>query len=288
MRKPSIVYEGDNFLLVRKRKGEGPVIIQTSGYTMTADAVNQSWIVTNLQTVPKRDRSELSDPFIFNQTLPCYKILDAQVIELYFLPECKGLKDAADEFADLFQSRFADATLIGHSKGGLFVAAVLERVLSVKAKAIIIAPTLGTVTGDEELMLKKLKENERFFLARLFWRFIIKTVGSRRPVDRDMSYDSEFLDKTKTDQMILRRHYLLSVYACCPFKKDVTFVDKVFMKFGKVMGLDLENSDGMVDVRNQEFFRACDFVIQVRAVHPMALKKSNDIILKYIIKHEAY
>lgn len=40
MRKPSIVYKGENILLVRTIRGKGPVIIQSSGYTKTADAVS--------------------------------------------------------------------------------------------------------------------------------------------------------------------------------------------------------------------------------------------------------
>ena len=34
MRKAKLFYEGNNFLLVKRRGGGGPIIIQTSGYTM--------------------------------------------------------------------------------------------------------------------------------------------------------------------------------------------------------------------------------------------------------------
>ncbi len=288
MRKPLIVYKGENILLVRTRKGKGPVIIQSSGYTMAVSAINQSWIVTNLQTVPKKDRSELSDPFIFNQKLPCYKQLDAEVMELYFLPECQGLNAAVSEFVGLFQKKFSDATLIGHSKGGLFMTAVLERIHEVRVNAVIITPTIGTVTGNERYMLDQISKNEYGFLYKKFLRFVVKTVGSRRPIDMDMTYDSKFLKEVKNYMMILKRHYVLNIYACCPAPEDATIVDRVFMRFGKAVGLDLNKSDGMVEMDNQCLSDNCEMLLGIRTVHPLALKKSNDIIFKYIIKHEAY
>lgn len=288
MRKPSIVYKGENVLLVRTRKGKGPVIIQSSGYTKTADAVSQSWIVTNLQTVPRRDRSNLSDPFIFNQKLPCYKQLDAEVIELYFLPECKGLSDAVSEFAGLFQRKFSNAILIGHSKGGLFMTAVLERLHEVRVTAIIITPTIGTVTGDEKLMLKQVSRNEYAGLFKNFVKFVIRTVGSRRPIDLDMTDDTRFMKGVKTYMLVLKRHNVLNIYARCPSPEDATIVDKIFMRFGKAIGLDLKKSDGMVEVENQRLHDNAETQIEIRTVHPMALKKSNDLIFKYIIKNEAY
>ena len=105
MRKAKIFYEGNNFLLVKRREGGGLVVIQTSGYTMDRKAVTESWIFTQLRTVPHRDRSKLSDPFIMDHMLPCYERLNITVIELYIKPGCKSLEKLAEEFAEYFERR---------------------------------------------------------------------------------------------------------------------------------------------------------------------------------------
>ena len=79
MRKAKLFYEGNNFLLVKRRGGGGPIIIQTSGYTMDRKAINESWIVTQLRTVLHRNRSRLPDLFIMDHMLPCYERLNATV-----------------------------------------------------------------------------------------------------------------------------------------------------------------------------------------------------------------
>ena len=63
---------GENFILVKERtsrKGDKAIcVIRSSGYTIDEKAVTEPWILTQLRTVPKKDRSHLPDPAIANQT----------------------------------------------------------------------------------------------------------------------------------------------------------------------------------------------------------------------------
>ena len=288
MRKQSILYKGENILLVRERKGKDVRVIETSGYTKKADAVNQSWLKTNLQTIPKKNRSELSDPFIFTQKMKCYKTVDAEVIRLYLLPECKSLNNAATELALIIQRKFADAILIGHSKGGFLIATTLERILDIKMDALIITPTIGTITGDEEAMLRKVRMNEDNIFCRAFWRFIIKTVGSRRPIDMDMTEGSKLIASTRQYLLALTDHNILSVYATCPQYTKATLNEKVFMRFGEIMDLDPNTSDGMVHIENQRLPKGFEKWVKIKSINAMSLKNSDDIILKIIFKHSSY
>ena len=290
MRKAKLFYEGNNFLLVKRRGGGGPIIIQTSGYTMDKKAINKSWIATQLRTVLHRNRSRLPDPFIMDHMLPCYNRLDVAVIELYIKPNCKSLEDLVEEFAIYFEYRCQKIILIGHSKGALIMTAALERIAK-QTTAILVAPTFGTITGSEKAMLEKLEENKgKGFLENLktvFLKKAVKIVSSRRPVDRDMYYESDFVNETKRMFYKLKDHNITNIVDRCPEKSTKQSIkNKIFIDVGKRLGLNPEESDGIVETANQEITK--DFIklpVSIRAVHPTALESANEII-DYVLYQE--
>lgn len=290
MRKAKLFYEGNNFLLVKRRGGGGPIIIQTSGYTMDKKAINKSWIATQLRTVLHRNRSRLTDPFIMDHMLPCYNRLDVAVIELYIKPNCKSLEDLVEEFAIYFEYRCQKVILIGHSKGALIMTAALERIAK-QTTAILVAPTFGTITGSEKAMLEKLEENKgKGFLENLktvFLKKVVKIVSSRRPVDRDMYYESDFVNETKRMFYKLKDHNITNIVDRCPEKSTKQSIkNKIFIDVGKRLGLNPEESDGIVETANQEITK--DFIklpVSIRAVHPTALESANEII-DYVLYQE--
>ena len=151
-----------NFLLVLERcsrNKDGPLLIRTSGYTATEQAVRQSWIWTQLRTIPHSDRSQLPDPAIAPQNgmANLYKQLDCTVYNLYFRPQCKGLRYAIEEASEFFDLSifpgYKERNLIGHSKGGLFMGA-LTKELHTKTNIVMISPTFGTIMGDEEAVFR--------------------------------------------------------------------------------------------------------------------------------------
>ena len=290
MRKAKLFYEGNNFLLVKRRGGGGPIIIQTSGYTMDKKAINKSWIATQLRTVLHRNRSRLTDPFILDHMLPCYNRLDVAVIELYIKPNCKSLEDLVEEFAIYFEYRCQKIILIGHSKGALIMTAALERIAK-QTTAILVAPTFGTITGSEKAMLEKLEENKgKGFLENLktvFLKKVVKIVSSRRPVDREMYYESDFVNETKRMFYKLKDHNITNIVDRCPEKSTKQSIkNKIFIDVGKRLGLNPEESDGIVETANQEITK--DFIklpVSIRAVHPTALESANEII-DYVLYQE--
>ena len=291
MRKAKLFYEGNNFLLVKRRGGGGPIIIQTSGYTMDRKAINESWIVTQLRTVLHRNRSRLPDPFIMDHMLPCYERLNATVLELYIKPSCKSLEALTEEFSVYYERRCKQIILLGHSKGGLVMAAALERIYK-KTTAILVAPTFGTVTGSEDAMIDRLEENKGDgFLETLktgFLKKVVKITSSRRSVDRDMYYTSDFVAETKRMFSNLKYHNIVNIVARCPeLAKQKSIKTKIFIDFGKRLGLSPEESDGMVETANQEITK--EFIkmsIDIQAIHPTALESANNIIDDVLRKEE--
>ena len=291
MRKAKLFYEGNNFLLVKRREGGGLVVIQTSGYTMDRKAVTESWIFTQLRTVPHRDRSKLSDPFIMDHMLPCYERLNVTVIELYIKPGCKSLEKLAEEFAEYFERRCKPMILIGHSKGGLVMAAALERI-GPQTTAILVAPTFGTVTGSEDAMINRLEENKGDGLLETlktgFLKKVVKITSSRRPVDIEMYYTSKFVSTTKGMFSQLKYHYITNIIVRCPeLATQKSMKTKLFIDFGKRLGLDPKKSDGIVEEENQAIEKEfINMSINIRAIHATALKTANNIIEEVLRKEE--
>lgn len=236
----------ENFILVEERKGTGPLIIQALGYTSDEKAIKEPWIMTQVRTIPHSDRSHLPDPFIFqyNNFMP-YEYLDCHVWTLYFRPECTGLEVALKEFAGYYASLPEKPVLIGFSKGGLFFGALTDCLEDLKLALVV--PTLKTVTGDEEEMLRRLDKRESSFEKRMekllikLLKKLVKIIGSRRPIDRDMSIGSEFL-QNHTLKNLSNNNSLLIIAT----GSEESLADRLCLKFGQFMNLS-KNSDGMTE-----------------------------------------
>lgn len=240
------IIEKENFFLVEERKGLGPLIIQSSGYTSDKRAIKEPWILTQIRTIPHTDRSNLPDPVIFqhNNLMP-YEYLDCHVWTLYFRPECTGLEEALKEFTEYYVNLLEKPIIIGYSKGGLFFGALTDCLEDLKI--VLIAPTLKTVTGDEEEMLRRLDKRESSSEKRMekllikLLKKLVKIIGSRRPIDRDMSIGSEFLKKHTLKNLSNNNSLLIIATG-----SEETLADKLCSKFGQLMNLS-NNSDGMTE-----------------------------------------
>ena len=290
-----ILYKGWNILIAIQRKGDGPIVIQSSGYTSDEKAIREPWIVTQFRTIPHRDRSKLPDPVIFKNNLPCYKELDATVLTLYLLPECNSLEEAANELATWYTNSLKekvdlkDATFVGHSKGGLLITSALEKIQN-PTKACIITPTFGTITGYEGAMIKKIEECKRkrknpFFRLKLdVLKTIIKVIFSRRPIDADMQYASVFVRETAKNIKKLKEHNMALVTAICPTYK-CSLQDKIFRNVGQILGMNPRKSDGMVELEQQ---RVPSPVIKteyvVHTTHPNAIKAAEFAVVAMLLK----
>ena len=287
-----------NFLLVKERSSsefeKGRTVIQTSGYTTTPQAIKQNWFLTQLQTIPYSDRSNLPDPWILQHAdYKAYEELDCNVFTLYFLPWCKGLQSAMVEFADYldccFSSLFPRNAIIGHSKGGLFVAG-LTKSLDISTNIAMITPTFGTVMGDKlmaHIEMDKHLASRKSMLEKAIvtpevalYKRIVNIICSERPIDYDMTIGSEFL-RRDFDFSRLKNHNTLLVTAKCP-KKCHTLDEAFFKLSGKLVGLD-KIGDGMVSLESQRLVSgAVDKEVLISATHPTALDKAMPYIKEFL------
>lgn len=298
-----VYMEGKNFLLVLERtnrKGllSGPCVIRSSGYTSTIKAVKEPWIWTQVKTLPKEDRSHASDPVIALQrsTLSVYEEEDCNVFNLYLRPECKGLKYAMEELAELlereFFKRYEKHALIGHSKGGLLMGG-LAKYLDTRTNIAMITPTFGTIMGNEQMVFEVLDtyldSQSRFKQIVLtpeieMYKWVTHTVGSRRPVDYDMAIGSTFL-REDLDLSRLSNHHTVLITAQCP-ERYCSPSEAIFRHYGKYVGLDKE-ADGMVTMKKQMLAsQFVDEVVNMDATHPTVLKKAGPIIAAFL--HEVF
>ena len=107
-------------------------------------------------------------------------------------------------------------------------------------------------------------------------------------VDRDMYYTSDFVAETKRMFSNLKYHNIVNIVARCPeLAKQKSIKTKIFIDFGKRLGLSPEESDGMVETANQEITK--EFIkmsIDIQAIHPTALESANNIIDDVLRKEE--
>lgn len=284
-----------NFLLVLERKGQGPLLIRTSGYTSNEKAVMELWIRTQMRTIPYSDRSHLPDPAIapFNGLKDLYDELDCTAYNLYFLPECEGLRYAIEEAGEFFETElfpeYEEHNLIGHSKGGLFMGA-LTKDLDTETNLVMVSPTFGTIMGDEEEVFKRLQEYKdrqsvlkRFLLTPEIWFYkgITHRFGSRRPIDYDMAINSDFMKKY-LDLSKLKNHRTMLITATCPEGICNPF-EAVFRHYGKFLGLN-RKADGMVLLDNQRLplEYGVNALVELTATHPTVLKKAVPSIIDFL------
>lgn len=292
-----IIALGKNFLLVKEREStngeKGRTVIRSSGYTTTKKALSQNWFLTQLQTVPHMNREHLPDPFIFPQKVfDVYDVLDCNLFNLFFLPECKGLDYAAEEVVDYlekdFYPKYQSHAMVLHSKGALFGIGA-TKYLQTNENIAMIAPTIGTIMGDEQLVYEKMKKyvdsretKISKFLTSLQVNALLKPVThitcSRRPIDYDMAIGSKFLEEL--DFSNLERHCTMLVTAEC--LDDVILSELPFQYYAKFVGLD-KNADGMVALSNQKLVaNFVDEINHIVATHPTALNKSVPYIKKFL------
>ncbi len=289
---------GENFILVKERtsrKGNKAIcVIRSSGYTIDEKAVTEPWILTQLRTLPKKDRSYLPDPVIAKQTgdvLKPYEETDCNVYSLYAKPECKGIKELQKELAQFIKdnivNNYEKHALIGHSKGGLIFAGLP---LDIHTNMLLIAPTFGTIMGNEELMIKTLDEYKKSknIIHRILitpdialYKWVMRTIGSRRPIDCDMSINSDFILK-ELDLSYLSYHHTMLITATCPKGIFINPTDAFFRHYGKYLGLD-KNADGMISIENQKLCeKLVDEVVELKATLPTVLGKASDEIQKFL------
>lgn len=286
-----------NFILVQERKSRrginAPCVIRSSGYTSTVKGVLDPWIWTQFQTIPHLDRSNLPDPGIIQKLPSMYEELDCNVLLFYFLPACAGIKYAMEEFAQFLEETifpiYEKHALIGHSKGGLLMAG-LTNYLNTLTNIAMITPTFGTIMGSKEMISEKLDkylEKQVSPIKRLLatpevniYRHITNRFGSGRPIDRDMSINSDFLCND-LDLSKLDNHHTLLITATCP-QENCTFLESSFRHFAKLVGL-ASDADGMVSLSNQEIpAELVDKIISIEATHPTALGCSENYLKDFI------
>lgn len=290
----NLIVKRENFFLQCENiadKIEAPVIIVSSGYTSTIMAQTaEPWLITQAKTLPVKNRDTLPDPFIINTSCNCIcSQVDCALYRLYLTPECKSLKNASVELADLLENQIfkqcESCFLIGHSKGGLLFSSVAEKLIT-STNIVLVAPTYGCIFGDESSFVKALERQSEGLLKsldKLLFETTMKKVGSRRPVDHDMSIGSDFVNTL--DFRALKNHNVLLIPARCPDKKFCNPVDAFFRHYGKYIGLDVEG-DGMVRYSNQmmpvTYYDFIKKVHPIEATHPRALFVALPIITEFI------
>ena len=284
---------GKNFFLVKEQEG-GDIVIKSSGYTIDDKAINENWLLTQLRTLPFKDRSNKPDPFIFEgQKKRLEPFSGKEVYSLYFSPECKGIKDAQEEFSEYLNGKLSKyytngsvqrthgkkVSYVGYSKGALFIAG-----LDIKqpSKIIFVAPPFsGTITGSKAKVDEVFRRYEQLHELNVFQKAEIKLyqslfhlIGSERSVDLDMDPGSEFISHLNLDH--LSKHKIILIWDKCP--ANPTIADAVFKRVGKYLRLD-KNADGMVSVSSQRtrLMNLEPIEENVLATHPTVMGKAETI-----------
>ncbi len=278
MRKKEII-EGENFFLVKeqeKRWEDYPTIIKSSGYTSDRKAITEPWLFTQIRTLPFRNRSNKPDPLIFeeNDRLVRFCFPLREVYDFYLKPNCKGIADAQAELSSYINNSSKKFEFVGHSKGGLLFAG-LE--LKEPTKMALVAPTFGTIMGDEKRLKSCIKTYMCLEKSLSIWRKmelqvyeqLAHIIGSRRPVDLDMALESDYL-KTKNFDNLWKHQILLIIAEYSQARWNLQ--DAFFSHVGDF--LDMGKGDGIVSLFNQSRIRRyADEVMLVEATHPTVLHK---------------
>lgn len=274
----------DNFIVTKERAGEGPVVIRTSGYTSTSEALTQGWLKTQKQTLFANNRRTLPDPLIKPQKINIpYELNDASVYNIWFRPECKGLSEAVDEFAEYFNSKFEqpkNVVLCGNSKGALFYMGLASKIKP--TNIILITPAIETIIGDEEAMLEKVEQYGSSGIKKMearLWKKLIKTICSRRPIDKDICPESEFI--SNLDLNGLKKHNAVLIVAMSD--RVISPFEKIIQHYGKIIGFPPDSSDSMVDL-NKQLIPASYVkeIANVCATHLTVLSKIDTYLMRFL------
>lgn len=283
MRKQII--EGENFFLVQEQEKQWdkfPTIIKSSGYTIDRKAITQPWIWTQMRTIPFRKRSNKPDPLILGENEQFLKFCFPlrEVYTLYLKPNCKGMEEAQKELSDYINASSKEFQFVGYSKGGVLIAGLD---LKKPTKMAMITPTFGTIMGDESRLKsciktytcleEKISVWEKMELQ--VYEKLIHFLGSRRPVDLDISLESDYLKRKNFDS--LWKHQVLLVIAECPQETN-NIRDFLLKRIGKCLDLD-KKGDGIVSLSNQQFLRRyAEEVLLVEATHSTVLNKDETLL----------
>lgn len=223
------------------------------------------------------------------------KKTNCNVFNLFFLPECKGLKYAMEEFAKYLEADFSktypEYGIIGYSKGGLFAAGLVKYLKRI-TNILMITPTFGTIMGDEEMVSLEMDKYLRRCKSKLskmiaipqvaFLKKITHITCSRRPIDYDMTLGSKFLDED-LDVSKLRKHNAMLITVDCFITSGIS--ERFFKYYAKFVGLD-KHADGMVEIENQRLVsEMVKKEVRIFATHPTALEKSNGPIEDFILSN---
>lgn len=290
MKKPKI-YKGKNFYLVEERKEQKsnrPSIIKSSGYTIDEKGIYENWIITQFRTLFHSDRSSLPDPMIFESSKEVNGIYAGRsVYTLYLTPSCRGIKYAQEELSDYIERSYDSYSFVGHSKGGLILSGL--DIFS-PSKFVFVTPTFGCIMGNEAQIFRKIEDYKRVHNTNFiqnaelsFYKGFVHLIGSRRPVDLDMSPNSDFLKHINLDD--LKNHKVLLITANCPSGK-CSVQDAFFRHTGSFLGLAKEG-DGMVSLENQSVIeKYAEKVIRVSATHPTVLNHPDTLSAIYRFLNE--
>lgn len=275
--------KGENFYLVKEQNGrtETPIIIKSSGYTIDDQAINGNWFHTQLRTLTHSNRSNLSDPLIFENSKNALNpyIKNESVYSLYLTPACKGIKYFQEEFSDFINALGKDFSFVGFSKGGLLMSGLdIKRT----SKFVFVAPTFGCIFGNKEMVFNEIDKYKSCHILNIFqtielilYKKIVQLIESWRPVDIDMSPNSQFLKSLNLKG--LSRHRVLLITSTSP-KIACNLQDAFFRHFGRYVGLD-EYGDCMMSLENQsKVEKYAEQVYNVFSTHPTVLEKATTIM----------
>lgn len=285
-----------NFLLVQERESTkgayGRTVIKFTGYTNTAKALRQNWILTQLQTVPHKDRSHLPDPFMgLQKVFKIYDELDCNVFNVFFLPECKGVNDAAQELVNYLEHYFYPTyprhAMIWHSKGVLFGLGSVKY-LDTNENIVIISPTIGMGVKNEQQIYEEIQnyiesKPTKFskWLANLQAEFLLKPIihvtYSRRPIDYDMTVGSEYLNKL--DLAKLFRHKTLLITAEDLYRLELS---ESFAKCYEFLGLNGEKDKSLALKYLGLIADWVDEVITIKATHSTEISNAMPYVKRFL------
>ncbi len=190
------------------------------------------------------------------------------------------MEEAQKEISSYVNKTPKEFEFVGYSKGGVLIAGLD---LKKPTKMALVTPTFGTIMGDESRLKSCIKTYTRLEEKISVWEKmelqvyekLIHFLGSRRPVDLDISLESDYLKRKNFDS--LWKHQVLLVIAECPQETN-NIRDFLLKRIGKCLDLD-KKGDGIVSLSNQQFLRRyAEEVLLVEATHSTVLNKDETLL----------
>lgn len=229
MKIKTVLYKSSNLLLLglRNRKSN-KVFIICEGLSMNVDDDN---LVTK------------KDPYMTIPVEESYDGLRGDIILMYFPFECKGLEKAGDELADYVNwnmYNYDNIVLLGHSKAGVCFANMARWLNRATTMVFISSPFLGTKIADPTYVSKKLNFIEYKIYNKIY---------SKHDVDKDIMPESRFIKNA--DFSGITNHVCINVISETETIRSIEDISAWFLN----NRLKYDKSDGIVEVRSQEYLR---------------------------------